>query len=224
MLKRFAAALAVLATAAFVFPALAEAPPAATPAKSATALATPTKAPAPAKAAIAVFAGGCFWCVESDFDKVPGVTSTISGYTGGRVKNPSYEDVTSETSGHREAVKITYDPAKVSYAQLVDYFFHHIDPTDSGGQFCDRGESYTTAIFVASPQQRAVAEKAKTAAAATLKKPIATSILDLTVFYPAEDYHQNYYKTNPGHYAFYRSACGRDARVRQVWGKAAGAH
>lgn len=166
----------------------------------------------------AVFAGGCFWCVESDFDKVPGVASTTSGYTGGHVKNPSYRDVTAETSGHREAVEVAYDPAKVTYAALVDYFFRHIDPTDSGGQFCDRGESYTTAIFVATPAERSVAEKAKAAAQTALKKPIATAILDRAVFYKAEEYHQDYYRKNPARYAYYRAACGRDRRVMQVWG------
>lgn len=168
--------------------------------------------------ATAVFAGGCFWCVESDFDKLPGVVSTTSGYTGGHVKNPSYRDVTSETSGHREAVEIGYDPARVSYAALVEYFFRHIDPTDAGGQFCDRGESYTTAIFVASPEERAVAEKAKAAAQATLKKPVATAILDRAAFYKAEDYHQDFYRKSPARYEYYRAACGRDRRVKQLWG------
>lgn len=179
--------------------------------------AAPAMAENPAQSATAVFAGGCFWCVESDFDKVPGVVSTTSGYTGGRLKNPTYRDVTSETSGHREAVEIAYDPKQVSYAQLVDYFFRHIDPTDAGGQFCDRGESYTTAIFVGSAAERSVAEKSKADAAKTLGRPIVTAILDRAIFYKAEDYHQDYYKKNPARYQYYRSACGRDRRVAQVW-------
>jgi peptide-methionine (S)-S-oxide reductase len=167
----------------------------------------------------AIFAGGCFWCVEADFDKLPGVVSTTSGYTGGHLKNPTYRDVTSETSGHLEAVEVRYDPAKVGYQALVDYFFRHIDPTDAGGQFCDRGESYTTAIFVASDEERAAAEAAKQAAASKLKKPIVTPVRERTIFYPAEDYHQNYYKKSPARYQYYRSACGRDARVRSLWGR-----
>lgn len=177
-----------------------------------------SEAASPAAEKTAIFAGGCFWCVESDFDKLPGVVATISGYTGGHLKDPTYRDVTSETSGHLEAVEIRYDPAKVSYATLADYFFRHIDPTDSGGQFCDRGESYTTAIFVASPAERAAAESARKKAAAALKAPIATAIRERTVFYPAEDYHQDYYKKNPARYQYYRSACGRDARVKKLWG------
>lgn len=167
----------------------------------------------------AVFAGGCFWCVESDFDKLPGVVATTSGYAGGHLKNPTYRDVTSETSGHLEAVEVRYDPAKVSYAALVTYFFRHIDPTDAGGQFCDRGESYTTAIFVASPEERAAADAAKKTAAAILKAPIVTAIRERSVFYAAEDYHQDYYKKNPARYQYYRSACGRDGRVKNLWGK-----
>ena len=173
--------------------------------------------PAPPKTATAIFAGGCFWCVESDFDKVPGVVSTTSGYTGGHVDNPTYRDVTSETSGHREAVEIAYDPSKVSYATLVAYFFRHIDPTDAGGQFCDRGESYTTAIFAASADERAAAEKARAEATATLQKPVATKILARATFWRAEDYHQDYYRKNPARYEYYRTACGRDRRIKQIW-------
>lgn len=169
------------------------------------------------KTETAVFAGGCFWCVESDFDKLPGVVSTTSGYTGGHLKNPTYRDVTSETSGHREAVEVAYDPARVSYARLVEYFFRHIDPTDAGGQFCDRGESYTTAIFVANAAERATAEAAKASAEAALKKIVFTRILDRATFYAAEDYHQDYYKKNPTRYEYYRAACGRDRRVKQLW-------
>lgn len=180
---------------------------------------TSAGAAAPATTKTAVFAGGCFWCVESDFDKLPGVLATTSGYTGGHLKNPTYRDVTSETSGHLEAVEVRYDPAKVAYADLARFFFRHIDPTDAGGQFCDRGESYTTALFVASPAERAAAEGAKKNAAAALKKPVVTAVRDLTVFYPAEDYHQDYYKKNPARYQYYRAACGRDRRVKQLWGE-----
>lgn len=169
--------------------------------------------------AVAVFAGGCFWCTESDFDKVPGVLSTTSGYTGGRVENPTYEQVSSGSTGHIESVRVAYDPRRVSYAALVDHFFRTIDPLDGGGQFCDRGSQYRSAIFVANEQERRVAEGIKAKLAAALSKPIATDILPAARFYPAEDYHQDYYKKNPIRYKFYRHNCGRDARVEKVWGK-----
>lgn len=169
--------------------------------------------------AVAVFAGGCFWCTESDFDKVPGVLSTTSGYTGGRVENPTYEQVSSGSTGHIESVRVAYDPRRVSYAALVDHFFRTIDPLDGGGQFCDRGSQYRSAIFVANEQERRVVEGIKVKLAEALSKPIATDILPAARFYPAEAYHQDYYKKNPIRYKFYRHNCGRDARVEKVWGK-----
>lgn len=170
---------------------------------------------------VATFAGGCFWCVEADFDKVPGVVRTISGYTGGQLKNPTYKQVSAGGTGHREAVQIFYDPKKVSYEKLLDTFWRSVDPTDAGGQFCDRGQSYETAIFANSPAQRRLAEasKQKLNKSGVLKKPIVTPIETAGVFYPAEGYHQNYYKKNPLRYKYYRYGCGRDARVREVWGK-----
>jgi peptide-methionine (S)-S-oxide reductase len=170
----------------------------------------------------AIFAGGCFWCTESDFEKVPGVTAAISGYTGGTTANPTYEQVSAGGTGHYEAVQVTYDPARVSYQQLARYFFRTVDPTDAGGQFCDRGESYRTAIFAANPAQRVAAEAALAGAAKELSKPLATPILPAAAFYPAEGYHQDYYKTNKLKYNFYRNRCGRDARLAEVWGRKAG--
>jgi peptide-methionine (S)-S-oxide reductase len=169
--------------------------------------------------AVAVFAGGCFWCTESDFDKVPGVLSTTSGYIGGRVENPTYEQVSGGGTGHIEAVRVVYDPRRVSYPALVDHFFRTIDPLDGGGQFCDRGSQYRSAIFVMDEQQRGVAEEIKKKLAHALPKPIATEILPAARFYPAEDYHQDYYKKNPVRYRFYRLNCGRDSRLKKVWGE-----
>ncbi|WP_136658203.1 peptide-methionine (S)-S-oxide reductase MsrA [Nitratireductor sp. XY-223] len=170
---------------------------------------------------VAIFAGGCFWCVESDFDHVPGVIETISGYTGGHLDNPSYRDVVSETTGHREAVKITYDPKKVSYQQLLDVFFRSVDPTDPDGQFCDRGESYSTAIFTLDEQQKMQAETASAEAMKALGKTIATLIVPAEMFYPAEQYHQDYYLKNPVRYRIYRLGCRRDARIESLWGEEA---
>jgi peptide-methionine (S)-S-oxide reductase len=166
----------------------------------------------------AVFAGGCFWCTESDFDKIPGVISTTSGYTGGKVLNPTYEQVSGGGTGHIEAVKIVYDPGKVSYGTLAQRFFRTIDPLDNGGQFCDRGYQYRSAIFVANAEQRRIAHAATAQAAAALKQPIATLILPADKFYPAEGYHQDYYKKNPVRYRYYRFSCGREARLKKVWG------
>jgi len=169
--------------------------------------------------AAAVFAGGCFWCTESDFDKVPGIVSTTSGYAGGRVENPTYEQVSGGGTGHLESVRVVYDPRRVSHAALVEHFFHTIDPLDGGGQFCDRGSQYRSAIFVANEQERRVAEQLKAKLGGVLAKPIATDILPAARFYPAEDYHQDYYKKNPIRYKFYRHNCGRDARLEKVWGE-----
>jgi peptide-methionine (S)-S-oxide reductase len=178
-------------------------------------------APSP-KLASAVFAGGCFWCTEADFDHIPGVVSTTSGYAGGKVANPTYEQVSAGGTGHIESVKVVYDPAKVSYRTLVARFFRTVDPLDPGGQFCDRGDQYRTAIFVANAAEREIAEATKVRAAALLKKPVATLILPAARFYPAEGYHQNYYRKNPVRYKYYRWRCGREARLQQVWGKSAG--
>ena len=166
----------------------------------------------------AVFAGGCFWCTESDFDKIPGVLSTISGYTGGKLRSPTYKQVSAGGTGHIEAVRVTYDPARVSYATLAAHFIRTIDPLDSGGSFCDRGYHYRSAFFVGTPAQRRVAETIKTRTQASLKKPVATLILPAATFYPAETYHQDYYKKNPVRYRFYRLNCGRDARLKEIWG------
>ncbi len=178
----------------------------------------------------AIFAGGCFWCVESDFDSVDGVLATTSGYTGGHLNNPTYKDVTGGRSGHYEAVKIDYDPDVVSFRELTDLFFRSVDPTDDGGQFCDRGDSYRTAIFAVDDTQRSIAEDAKSDATDALGMTIVTPILDAATFFPAEDRHQNYYAgenrvlTRFGvirqseAYKRYRKACGRDQRVRMLWG------
>lgn len=189
--------------------------------------------PALAETKIATVAGGCFWCVESDFESVPGVKEVISGYTGGTVANPTYDQVSDGGTGHYEAVQIYYDPAKVSYAKLMELFFREVDPTDAGGQFCDRGPTYRTAIFVANDGERSEAEAAKAGAQKALGQKVVTKILSAGPFYKAEDYHQNYYKgddivltrrgpkSQANAYKFYRSACGRDQRVRELWGGAA---
>lgn len=187
-----------------------------------------TKAPEPPPAGseVATFAGGCFWCIESDFDKIEGVISTISGFMGGTVANPSYRQVTAGGTGHLEVVQVTFDPKKVSYEKLVERFWRMIDPYDAGGQFCDRGESYTTAIFASSAEQKKIAEASKADIEKTgpLRKPIATKIREASAFTAAEDYHQDYYKKNPVRYQWYRTGCGRDARVVQIWGKTAASH
>ena len=172
---------------------------------------------------IATFAGGCFWCVESDFDKVPGVVRTISGYTGGALKNPTYGQITAGGTGHREAVQIIYDSKKTTYARLLEIFWRSVDPTDNDGQFCDRGESYTTAIFSNSPDQKRQAEDSKRnlQQSGVLDQPIVTPIEVAGPFYPAEDYHQNYSRNNPMRYTMYRYGCGRDARIKKLWGEEA---
>ena len=172
---------------------------------------------------VATFAGGCFWCLESDFDKVEGVLSTISGFMGGKTATPTYSQVTAGGTGHLEVVQITFDPKKVSYQKLVDYFWHHIDPYDAGGQFCDRGDSYRTAIFAHSKEQMkiAVTSKETLEKVGPLKQPIATEIRDAGPFTAAEDYHQDFYTKSPIRYKSYRLGCGRDARVEAIWGKKA---
>ena len=169
----------------------------------------------------ATFAGGCFWCVEADFDKVPGVLSTTSGYIGGTVANPTYEQVSKKTTGHAEAVEIVFDPSKVSYAQLLEKFWRTIDPTTKDRQFCDAGSPYRTAIFTHDATQAAAAQASLVALQKSkpFKEPIVTQIVAAGPFYLAEDYHQDYYKKNPVRYLYYRSSCGRDARLEQLWGK-----
>ncbi len=181
---------------------------------------TPAAAQSPAPAtAKATFAGGCFWCVESDFDKVPGVISTTSGYTGGTTVNPTYTEVGSGGTGHAESVEVVYDPAKVTYEQLLDAFWHNIDPLVRDRQFCDIGNEYRTAIFVRDEEQRHLAEESKTRIEAQLKAPVYTEIVAAGSFYRAEEYHQDYYLKNPVRYKFYRWNCGRDQRLEQIWGK-----
>ena len=167
----------------------------------------------------ATFAGGCFWCMEGPFDKLDGVVSTTSGYTGGTKKNPTYEEVSSGGTGHAEAVQIVYDPAKISYEKLLEVFWHNIDPVAKNRQFCDAGTQYRSAIFVHDANQKRLAEASKTEIQKRFKQPLATEIVQASAFYPAEDYHQDYYKKNPVRYKFYRSGCGRDARLEELWGK-----
>ena len=177
--------------------------------------------------AVATFAGGCFWCMEPPFDALEGVVSTTSGYTGGRTERPSYTQVGVGGTGHLEAVRVVFDPAKVSYERLLEVFWHNIDPLDAGGQFCDRGETYGTAVFVHDAGQRRLAEASKAALESEDRRrgTIVTQIRDAGPFWPAEDYHQDYYRKNPARYRFYRWNCGRDARLREVWGAgAAGGH
>jgi peptide-methionine (S)-S-oxide reductase len=178
-----------------------------------------TQAAAPAAVLrTAVFAGGCFWCEEAAFDEIPGVSNVVSGYTGGHLANPSYEQVSAENTGHAESVQVTYDPAKISYARLLEIFWRNVDPFDAGGQFCDRGDSYRAEIFVATPDERALAEQSKAALEKRFGRTLATRITAAMRFYPAEDYHQNYHRVNPLRYRYYRAGCGRDARLDKVWG------
>ena len=177
-----------------------------------------TSKPATAKA---TFAGGCFWCMEPPYDKLPGVISTTSGYIGGRTKNPTYEQVSTGTTGHTEAVQVEYDPAKVTYAQLLEVFWRNIDPTQKDGQFCDHGSQYRTGIFYHTPEQQKLAQASR--AALEKNKPfkgeIVTEVTAAAEFYRAEEYHQDFYKKNPARYKFYRAGCGRDARLQALWGR-----
>lgn len=167
----------------------------------------------------AIFAGGCFWCIEADFEKLPGVLGAESGYTGGQTVNPSYEQVSAGNTGHTEAIRVSYDPQKVSYPQLLDYFWRHIDPTVRNRQFCDIGTQYRSGIYWQNEAERKAAESSRDALLASGKLPrIETEIVAATAFYLAEEYHQDYYRKNPIRYAYYRQGCGRDARVRQIWG------
>ncbi|MFA5950527.1 MAG: peptide-methionine (S)-S-oxide reductase MsrA [Hyphomicrobium sp.] len=207
--RRLAAALGALALAAFVLPL---APRAADEASAKDGL------------EVATFAAGCYWCVESDFDKVDGVVETTSGFTGGHTANPTYEEVGSGSTGHAESLLVKFDPKKVSYSQLLDHYWHHVDFLDGRGQFCDRGNQYRPAIFTHSPEQKKLAEESKAAIGRQFNKPIAVEIVDAQTFTPAEEYHQDYYNKNPLKYKFYRYSCGRDQRIAQIWesvGKAA---
>jgi peptide-methionine (S)-S-oxide reductase len=179
--------------------------------------------PAPAGLAKATFAGGCFWCMEAPFDKLDGVLSTTSGYIGGKKVNPTYQEVSAGTTGHTEAVEIVYDPKKVSFEKLLEVFWRNIDPTDKAGQFCDRGSQYRPELFVHDAEQRKLAETSKTALMKSkpFRGDIAVDITEASVFYAAEDYHQDYYKKNPIRYSYYRNGCGRDARLETLWGKQA---
>jgi len=172
----------------------------------------------------ATFAGGCFWCMEHPFDQIPGVTSVTSGYTGGSKKNPTYEEVSAGGTGHAEAVQVVYDPARVSYEKLLNIFWHNIDPTVRDRQFCDVGNQYRSAIFYHSEEQRRLALLSKTLLEKNkpFKGPIVTGIMQASAFYPAEDYHQQYYRKNPIRYKFYRYRCGRDQRLKELWGDPAG--
>jgi peptide-methionine (S)-S-oxide reductase len=176
--------------------------------------------------ALASFAGGCFWCMEPPFEKLPGVRAVVVGYTGGQLAHPTYEQVSAGGTGHAESVEVTYDPAAISYEKLLDVFWHNVDPTNAYGQFCDSGMQYRTAIFVADDAQRKAAEASRKALedSGVLKRPIVTEILKAGTFWKAEEYHQKYYKKNPFRYSFYRSGCGRDARLKELWGDAAPKH
>lgn len=176
------------------------------------------------RVATAIFAGGCFWCMEPPFDALEGVVSTTSGYIGGQTENPTYREVSSGTTGHTEAVKIEYDPDKVSYETLLEVFWVNIDPTDANGQFCDRGSQYRPGIFYVDDAQRTLAERSRAELATTkpFEQPIATEIVAAATFYAAEDYHQDYYLKNPFRYKFYRAGCGRDRRLQELWGERAG--
>jgi peptide-methionine (S)-S-oxide reductase len=172
----------------------------------------------------AIFAGGCFWCMEPAFDKIDGVASTTSGYTGGTKASPTYEQVSAGGTGHTEAVRIVYDPAKVSYAKLLEVFWRNIDPVTPNAQFCDQGSQYRSGIFYGNEAEKQAAEesKAKLAASGRFKQPIVTEITQASAFYPAEDYHQDYYTKNPLKYKYYRFGCGRDKRLQELWGEEAG--
>ena len=184
--------------------------------------------PPPGRAS-AIFAGGCFWCEETAFEGVPGVISVTSGYTGGQKPNPTYEEVSSGVTGHAESVEVVYDPAKITYERLLDIFWHNVDPLQANGQFCDHGNQYRSAIFYSGDAQKTAAEasKAKLEEDARFRGKIVTQIVPASRFYPAEDYHQDFYKKNPVRYNMYRLGCGRDARLKEIWGAtghAAGGH
>lgn len=216
LLASFVAALGLTMSAA------AQAPDKSKPAAKSAAATTP--APATPATAKATFAGGCFWCMEPPFDALDGVLSTTSGYIGGKQKNPTYKEVSAGITGHTEAVEIVYDPKKVSYARLLEVFWRNVDPTVKDQQFCDVGSHYRTGIFTHDDAQKAAADGSKADLMKTkpFKGSIVTEIAAATAFYPAEDYHQDYYMKNPVRYKFYRNGCGRDARLKDLWGAEAG--
>lgn len=192
-----------------------------------SAAAAPAATPAAAKTATATFAGGCFWCMEPPFKKLPGVVSVTSGYTGGTVPNPTYHQVSEGDTGHAEAIQVIYDPSKISYDNLLDVFWHNIDPTTSKRQFCDSGDQYRTAVFYHDDKQKAqaIASRDALAKSGVLKgAPIATEITAASAFYPAEEYHQDYYRKEELRYRLYRQGCGRDRRLQQIYGAEAGGH
>ncbi len=180
----------------------------------------------PGGLAVATFAGGCFWCMEPAFDKIDGVFDTTSGYTGGTKKNPTYEEVSSGGTGHAESLQVRYDPKKVTYAKLLDVFWHNVDPVTPNAQFCDHGTQYRSAIFFHDEEQHQAAEASKQALEAAGKLPgkIVTQIVPAATFWPAEEYHQDYYQKNPLRYNYYRQGCGRDRRLKVLWGDEAGGH
>ena len=186
--------------------------------------AEPTVQPAPPKEgeAAAVFAGGCFWCMEGPFEKIPGVIGVESGYTGGEKSGPTYHEVSMGRTTHVEAVRVLYRPDKVDYERLLDVFWHNIDPTQDNGQFCDKGPHYRSAVFAATPNERQLAEQSKSATQKTLDRVVVTEIREAGPFWLAEEYHQDFYKKNPTRYKSYRAGCGRDHRLQQLWGKEAG--
>lgn len=172
----------------------------------------------------AIFAAGCFWCVETNFEKVPGVTAVTSGYTGGKKDKPTYEEVGSGDTGHAESVRVLFDPAKVTYAHLLEVFWHNVDPVSANGQFCDRGNQYRSGIFYLDEAQKKAAEASKLAVEKRLKLKVVTEITAAAAFFPAEDYHQDFYKKSPGRYYSYRAGCGRDNRLTELWGADANSH
>lgn len=196
---------------------------AAAAAKPAAAAAAAIK-PAAAERGEAIFAGGCFWCVETAFEGLPGVRAVISGYTGGNKKDPAYEEVSSGVTGHAEAVRVIFDPAQISYAKLLEIFWRNIDPLDARGQFCDKGTQYRSGIFYLDDAQKRAAEASKAAIEASKRLPgrIVTEITAASAFYPAEEYHQDFYKKKPERYSSYRTGCGRDRRLQELWGSDAG--
>lgn len=176
--------------------------------------------------ATATFAGGCFWCMQPPFDRLAGVVSTTVGYTGGHTKNPTYEEVSAGVTGHTESIQVTYDPKKITYTQLLDVFWHNVDPLTPNAQFCDHGAQYRTAIFFHNEEQKRLAEQSKKDldASGRFQQPIVTEIVPASEFYPAEEYHQAYYRKNPVRYKYYRYRCGRDQRLEEVWGSESPAH
>ncbi|HEX9905893.1 MAG TPA: peptide-methionine (S)-S-oxide reductase MsrA [Propylenella sp.] len=184
-------------------------------------LAAAPGAAAAAEMETAIFAGGCFWCMEEAYEEVPGVSAVVSGYAGGEVENPTYKQVSSGSTGHYEVVEVEYDPGQVTYEELVEVFWRNVDPFDDRGQFCDKGSQYLSAIFVKDDEERKLAEATKEEVAARFSMPVSTEILAESVFYPAEDYHQDFYKTNSARYKFYKFGCGRVQRLEEIWGKPA---